>query len=134
MRSAKLEGRWTVTAYLPGKGNYVGEMTIEPGTGADEFTTKVKLQSVKDGTVLQRTGRGLVYGGYAWRGRSKGAAAPGTSPDDLMNEMREALWISPDQTSGTGRLWARAMIISGRRSGGLAGRPSAAYRTADGTR
>ena len=102
MRTPKLAGRWLVTAYLPGRGKYVGELQVEPGAADDEFTTRVTLQSVKDGSKLVRTGTGLVYAGYSWRGRSKGSAA-GSAPDDLQSEMREALWISPDQTWAEGR-------------------------------
>src|SRR6202034_2944276 len=54
--------------------------------------------------AIMRTGAGLVYTGYSWRGRSKGAAlAANAAPDDLSREMREALWISPDQTWAEGR-------------------------------
>jgi quinohemoprotein amine dehydrogenase len=45
----------------------------------------------------------LVYAGYSWRGRSKGSTAGGSSPDDVSKEMREALWISPDQLWAEGR-------------------------------
>ena len=103
MRSPKIAGRWLVSAYIAGRGKYFGEMVIEPSAGEDEFTTRVKLQSVKDGSTLVRSGKGLVYAGYSWRGRSNGSAAAGTSPDDLSKEMREALWISPDQTHAEGR-------------------------------
>ena len=33
------EGRWLVTASLPGRGKYTGELRVEPA-GADEFTTR----------------------------------------------------------------------------------------------
>ncbi len=75
MRAPKLTGRWLVSANIPGKGKYYGEMAIEPGAAEDEFTTNVKLASVKDGSTLVRSGQGLVYAGYSWRGRSKGTRA-----------------------------------------------------------
>ena len=76
---------------------------MEPKAPADdEFTTRVKLVSAKDGSVLTRSGTGLVYAGYSWRGRSKGSVAA-SSPDDLSSEMREAMWFSPDQSSAEGR-------------------------------
>lgn len=103
MRSPKLAGRWLVTAYIPGRGKYVGEMQVEPGAADDEFTTRVTLQSVKDGSKLVRSGTGLVYTGFSWRGRSKGAGTASSSPDDLQREMREALFISPDQSQAEGR-------------------------------
>ncbi len=57
MRAPKLAGRWLVSAHIPGKGMYFGEMTIEPGAAADEFKTSVKLKSVKDGSALVRSGQ-----------------------------------------------------------------------------
>jgi quinohemoprotein amine dehydrogenase len=103
MRAPKLVGRWLVTAHIPGSGNYYGEMVMEPGSAEDEFQTRVKLQSVTDGSSLTRSGQGLVYAGYSWRGRSKGTSPAGTAPDDLSKEMREAMWVSPDQLRAEGR-------------------------------
>jgi len=104
MRTPKMAGRWLVSAHIPGRGKYYGEMTIARGTAEDEFTTTVKLQPVGGGPSISRSGSGLVYAGYSWRGRSKGAATPANAaPDDLSAEMREAMWISPDQTWGEGR-------------------------------
>ncbi|HTW65950.1 MAG TPA: quinohemoprotein amine dehydrogenase subunit alpha [Bryobacteraceae bacterium] len=103
MRPAKLAGRWLVSAYLPGHGLYCGEMELKAGSGEDEFTTSIKLKSVKNGSLLSRTGSGVVYAGYSWRGRSDAATKPGNSPDDLSHEMREALWFDPNQNSAQGR-------------------------------
>lgn len=103
MRAPKLVGRWLVTAHIPGRGRYYGEMVVEPGSADDEFTTRVKLQSVTNGSTITRSGQGLVYAGYSWRGRSKGSTPPGAAPDDLAKEMRETLWIAPDQLSAEGR-------------------------------
>jgi quinohemoprotein amine dehydrogenase len=103
MRVPKLAGRWLVTADIPGRGKYYGEMVMEPGAADDEFQTRVKLQSVKDGSTLSRSGQGLVYAGYSWRGRSKGSTPAGSQPDDVNKELREAMWISPDQLWAQGR-------------------------------
>ena len=103
MRTPKLDGRWLVTAHIPGRGNYYGEMTMERSTAEDEFQSRMKLTSATDGSSITRAGQGLVYTGYAWRGRSKGTGAAGPAPDDLSKEMRETLWISPDQLSAEGR-------------------------------
>lgn len=104
MRTPKLAGRWIVTAHVPGKGKFYGDMEVEPVKGTDdEFNTRVKLTSVKDGSTITRTGHSLVYAGYAWRGRSKGTPPANASPDDLSSDAREVLWISPDQSSGEGR-------------------------------
>ncbi len=103
MRAPKLAGKWMVLAHIAGKGQYSGELTIAPGAAEDEFTTSVKLQPLAGGAAITRTGTGLVYAGYSWRGRSKGTAAKGNAPDDLSSEMREVMWMDPDQTSGEGR-------------------------------
>jgi quinohemoprotein amine dehydrogenase len=104
MRAPKLAGRWVVSAHLPGRGKFYGEMDVEPKSGTDdEFTTRVKLIAVKDGSMITRTGHSLVYAGYAWRGRSKGTPPANAAPDDPSGEMREVVWISPDQSSAEGR-------------------------------
>ena len=103
MRAPKLAGRWLVSANILGHGKYYGELEVEPGAADDEFTTRVKLVSVKDGSTIVRAGHSLVYAGYSWRGRSKGTTAASSAPDDLMSEMREVMWISPDQSQAEGR-------------------------------
>jgi quinohemoprotein amine dehydrogenase len=104
MRAPKLAGRWIVSAYLPGRGRFYGYMEVEPSGGTDDqFTTRATLTSVRDGSTISRTGRSLVYAGYAWRGRSKGTPPANAAPDDLSSEMREVLWISPDQNTAEGR-------------------------------
>ncbi|MFT4045971.1 MAG: quinohemoprotein amine dehydrogenase subunit alpha [Solimonas sp.] len=98
-----LAGKWLVSASMPGKGRYVGEMTIELGAAADAFTTVTTLRSLTDGSTLTRKGSGLVYGGYSWRGRSDGGAAKDSAPDVPGAVAREALWFSPDQQTAEGR-------------------------------
>ena len=104
MRAPKLTGRWMVSAYIPGRGKFYGDMEVE---AAAEPTTssqqRVKLTSVKDGSTISRTGHSVVYAGYSWRGRSKGTAAANATPDDLGSEMREVMWVSPDQSTAEGR-------------------------------
>jgi quinohemoprotein amine dehydrogenase len=63
----------------------------------------VKLVSIKDGSVISRTGHSLVYAGYAWRGRSKGTPAANAAPNDLGSEVREVMWVAPDQNTAEGR-------------------------------
>ncbi len=103
MRPPKLAGRWLATATLPGHGRYFGEIVIDPGAAEDEFTTHIKLKSAKDGSILTRSGGGLVYAGYSWRGRSTASTKPGAAPDDSSHEMREALWFNPNQNEAQGR-------------------------------
>jgi quinohemoprotein amine dehydrogenase len=104
MRAPKLAGRWIVSAYIPGRGKFYGDMEVEAATGTeDEFTTRVKLTSIMDGSTISRTGHSLVYAGYAWRGRSQGTLAANAAPDDLGNTMREVMSVSPDQSTAEGR-------------------------------
>jgi quinohemoprotein amine dehydrogenase len=100
--TTNLAGRWLLTASILGHGRYYGEMQVDR-SGEDEFATRVKLTSVLDASTIQRTGISAAYGGYAWRGRSKGNQAVGSAPDDLASEMREVLWIAPDQSTAEGR-------------------------------
>ena len=94
MRAPKLAGRWLVTGSQLGKGRIYGEMVIEPAGAADEFTTNTKLFYVKDGKSVTRSGRSIVYTGYAWRGRSQ---AQGEEP------AREVMLVSRDQAQMEGR-------------------------------
>jgi quinohemoprotein amine dehydrogenase len=106
MRTPKLAGKWLVSATIPGRGKYFGEFVVEQGGAEDEFSTRLKMTSVRDGSVVTRTGQGLVYAGYSWRGRSRtaGATPTGTiAPDDLSREMRETMWFAPDQSHAEGR-------------------------------
>ncbi|MGW8203952.1 quinohemoprotein amine dehydrogenase subunit alpha [Sphingomonas bisphenolicum] len=100
-RNPRLAGEWLVVASVPGKGCYVGELSVSPGKAADEFTTRSTLRSLSDGGTISRTGTGIVYAGYSWRGSSTGAGT--TKPDDLGSAAREAMWFAPDQQSAQGR-------------------------------
>jgi quinohemoprotein amine dehydrogenase len=55
-----------------------------------------------DGTTVVRSGHGIIYGSYAWRGLSKGSTAAST-PDDPSNEAREVTTSTPDELSADGR-------------------------------
>jgi quinohemoprotein amine dehydrogenase len=102
IRAPRIEGRWLVSANVPGQGKYVGEVVIEKGVAEDEFKTSANLRSVVTGAAMNRTGTGLIYAGYSWRGTSKGGATAGR-PDDAANETREAMWFAPDQSYAEGR-------------------------------
>lgn len=99
-RPAALAGKWLVSANLPGKGAYVGTLTV--AAKDDDFTQNVTLHSLKDGSTITRSGTGIVYGGYSWRGHSKGTG-DAAAPDGVGNEARETLWFAPDQKSAVGR-------------------------------
>lgn len=102
IRAPKLAGKWMVSANLPGKGRYVGEMLIKPGKAPDEFVSTTTMRSLVDGSSVTRQGSGIVYAGYSWRGRSTGTPATGV-PDDVQSQTRETMWFAPDQKSATGR-------------------------------
>jgi quinohemoprotein amine dehydrogenase len=102
-RKPDLTGRWLVTAHMQGHGKFCGELNMQPANAGGDFVTFVKLKSVTDGSSFMRAGRNVVYGGYEWRGRSKGINAPGPAPDDLLSEARETMWISPDGSYAEGR-------------------------------
>jgi quinohemoprotein amine dehydrogenase len=95
MRTPRLAGRWLVAGTQLGQGRIYGEMVVEPGTNADEFTTRARLSYVKDGKTVTRTGRGLVYTGYAWRGTSQAS--------DGQPAAREVMMVSRDQSAMEGR-------------------------------
>ena len=96
-------GRWLMTAHVQGRGTFHGEMDVEAAGGGDEFLTRTRLRSVDDGVVVVRTGRSVVYGGTAWRGRSQGISVASAAPDDLSTEAREAMWVAPDGSHVEGR-------------------------------
>lgn len=100
--SQGLEGRWLVAASVPGRGNFYGEMQIQKD-GDDEYNTRVTLKSARDGSQILRSGRAVAYGGYAWRGRSKGNGPAVATADDLGSEAREVLLVAPNQSAAEGR-------------------------------
>lgn len=102
-RSAQnLAGKWLVTAFMPGHGTYCGEMQIDRDRDY-EYRTRVSLSSIKDGSRVVRSGRMIVYGGSAWRGRSTGSGTAAASPDDIASEAREVLLITPNGSAASGR-------------------------------
>ena len=104
MRTPKLEGKWLLSGYAQGKGRVFGTVTIEAGGGADEFVTKTEIEYATSGVTLSRTGKGVVYSGYSWRGRSVGAnTSQSADPLSIPTEWREALLITRDGNTMDGR-------------------------------
>jgi quinohemoprotein amine dehydrogenase len=97
MRPPKLQGRWLVSGYELGRGRIYGEMSIDPTEIEDEFSTRMTLHYIKDGSTVSRSGHGIVYTGYDWRGRSK--PTDGKEP----GESREAMFVSRDWSTMEGR-------------------------------
>jgi quinohemoprotein amine dehydrogenase len=108
MRPPRLEGKWMLTGYQQGKGRVFGTLTIEPGAVPEEFTTRLDIEYPSTETTVSRTGRGIVYTGYSWRGRSTAssqapAASPSPDPSGNPAEWREALFVSRDANVMDGR-------------------------------
>ncbi|MEI9813434.1 MAG: quinohemoprotein amine dehydrogenase subunit alpha [Acidobacteriota bacterium] len=101
-RKKALTGRWLVTADLPGRGRFIGEMNVTPAAATGDFSAVTKLRSLSDGSTLERSSTGLFYGGSAWRGDSQGAAAP-AAPDDPGSPAHEVISLDATQTRGEGR-------------------------------
>ena len=100
-KTPRLAGEWLVVASVPGQGRFVGEYSVKPGKAADEFVTSTTLRPLAGGAAMTRTGTGIIYAGYSWRGSSKGATA--AKPDDMGSAARETMWFAPDQQSAMGR-------------------------------
>ena len=105
-RTPTIAGQWLVTARVPGRGNFHGDMDVEATANRDVFSTRTRLRSVDGRTVLTRTGRSVVYAGTAWRGRSSGANSATAAADDPSNEMQEAMLVASDGLRAEGR-WFR---------------------------
>ena len=113
MRSPKLAGTWFMSAYQPGRGRIYGQVVITPGASGDLFSTATQLTYASSGTTLKFTGKGIVYTGYSWRGRSSSGtmsaipttapAAPVTAASGTPAEWREAMVVSRDGNSMDGR-------------------------------
>lgn len=105
MRTPALAGKWMLVGYQQGRGRVFGTVVIEAGTSADEFTTKVNLEYPATGLTVSRTGKGVVYTGYSWRGRSSSSKAgpDGADPSGDPKEWREAMLVSRDGNTLEGR-------------------------------
>ena len=96
MRPARLDGRWALSGWQQGKGAIYGTLTITPAPSSpEEFITTATYRVARSGETVTRTGRGIVYTGFQWRGRSSSAA-----PDSTM---REVMTVDRDWRSMEGR-------------------------------
>lgn len=105
MRTPKIEGKYLLTGYQAGKGRVYGTFTIEPGAAPDEFVTKTDIVYATSGIALSRSGKGIIYTGYSWRGRTTGGEKepPSADPGSHPAEWREAMIVSRDGNSIEGR-------------------------------
>jgi quinohemoprotein amine dehydrogenase len=98
MRAPHLEGTWLMSGTEPGRGAFYGRVTIAKAPGADdEFTTRATYRYAKDGRMVTRDGKSIVYTGFQWRGRSSEA---GSGPDD---SWREVMFVEPGWQEMSGR-------------------------------
>ncbi len=93
-RQAKLAGRWLLSATQPGVGNFVGEVSVEPGATPNEWVTRTRMTNTSTGQTVTREGKSIVYTGYSWRGSSKASDGKGA---------REVMLVSRDQAVMEGR-------------------------------
>ncbi|CAM4124599.1 quinohemoprotein amine dehydrogenase subunit alpha [Vreelandella rituensis] len=65
-KKVDLKGRWRVTGYVPGKGEFSAWMTAATD---DDGRYNLKLEgNYADGAVIEGSGKATVYTGYEWRG------------------------------------------------------------------
>jgi quinohemoprotein amine dehydrogenase len=97
MRPARLDGTWALSGWDLGKGAIYGTVKIAADAASpDEFTTTISYRVARTGETVSRTGRGIVYTGFQWRGRS----VKGT---DDSTALREVLFVDRDWRSIEGR-------------------------------
>ncbi len=101
-QAPRLAGKWLASAWLPGKGLFYGTFTVAPGASDSEFKTETALRNLAGGDVLNAHGSGVVYAGYAWRGRTTSAAAP-SAPNAFDQPLRSTMLFNPDRKSASGR-------------------------------
>jgi quinohemoprotein amine dehydrogenase len=95
-REVPLAGTWTVTGHETGRGDLVGTVELKR-TDADEYDVSWSL-SFTDGSTVKRAGKGLLYAGYSWRGRSQ-------DPGEGGAQWREVLLLDDDWQMLKGRLF-----------------------------
>ncbi len=103
MRPAPLEGSWQLSGSETGRGQFFGTVNITKVAGTnDEFTTRATYRFARGGGPIVREGKGLVYTGHQWRGRSSQAGSGGAAD----SAWREVLSVEPGWQEMSGR-WFR---------------------------
>jgi quinohemoprotein amine dehydrogenase len=100
--SPKLIGTWLVSASQAGKGRIYGKMTVAAGPTSCDFVTTTVLH-YPDGQVVKRTGKGVLYTGYSWRGHSTSSPSDTKADPGFPADTREAMLLSEDGESMQGR-------------------------------
>ncbi|MCY3704442.1 MAG: quinohemoprotein amine dehydrogenase subunit alpha [Gammaproteobacteria bacterium] len=99
MRPSRLEGTWVMSGHQPGRGALYGTVTMGDGGEQDAFVTRASYTFPATGETVTRRGRGLVYTGYQWRGRS-------FESDEADGAMREVMLVERGMNEISGR-WFR---------------------------
>jgi quinohemoprotein amine dehydrogenase len=99
-RPPRLAGEWVLSGYAPGKGPVYGTVSIAADArDPNAFATRATYVLAESGERIERTGQGLVYTGYQWRGRSN----PGQE-----TELREVMFVERDAQTMSGRWFSGA--------------------------
>lgn len=107
VRPPRLQGRWALSGYQPGRGPVYGEVQIAPaGSAGDEFTTEIHFTYAQTGKSVTRTGKSIVYTGYQWRGRSLETGVAESA-------LREVMFVDRDWTRMSGRWFSGAYHETG---------------------
>ena len=93
MAKQPLNGSWSFSARMPGKGDVRGVMTVTGGKG-DQYRVELTGEYA-DGTALQGKGSAIVYTGYEWRAN---LAVDGVN-------MRQVFAASEDGSELNGRMF-----------------------------
>jgi quinohemoprotein amine dehydrogenase len=100
MQPPKLAGRWAIVGSMPGKGAVYGQVTIAVDASApDSFTTETRYTIARTGEMVSRSGKGLVYTGYQWRGRE--------------GDWRQVMFVERDWRNMSGRWFTGAYDETG---------------------
>lgn len=91
-----IEGRWLLATHEPGKGPVAGVVTLRREDDDYAYAGEIVLA---DGTRHPREGKGVLFGGYSWRGTSSGAG---------LGDLHEVLILSEDGNELSGRFYAGA--------------------------
>ena len=92
-----IAGKWLFSGHRPGAGPVGGVVEFSPGeSGREGDYAYLARLAHGDGTAEERTGRGALYGGYSFRGRSEGPT---------LDERREAMLLSADGRTLSGRMF-----------------------------
>jgi quinohemoprotein amine dehydrogenase len=91
-RSAPGDGRWLLTGHQPGRGDYVGVLTLR--ADADGSVQEESTRRFADGVETSMKGSGLWISSFAWRSSSRATGA---------ERSREVFHVSADGLTQHGR-------------------------------